>query len=337
MVRRKVRRSGILLALFTACPSAVAAEAVSIWYRAGDGCPNAAAFLERLTPHPVVATIARAGDRIDFVVTLDRDERGSTGSLERQSSGGTVAIRQVEAASCDAVADALALTLVLSADPDAATGARTKAASTGPVSPPATAEETPPMAKPVRAATPTATSLAIPPRAAVNQPSPFRPSFGAHASIGTFAESSTLLGASAFVDLALERGPRPSARARFVAGFAAPGETLNLQLLLGRLEACPVTIGSDLSLVPCVALDLGALRAENEEVGGHTDTGLWSAAWALGRLAYAPSLLWALELEGGVSVPFAHYELTASDQRRILAETKRVTLGLSAGVRLAWP
>jgi hypothetical protein len=80
----------------------------------------------------LVATIARAGDRIDFVVTLDRDQRGSTGSLERQNSGGTVAIRQVEATSCDAVADALALTLALSTDDDPATGAPVQPAPAAP-------------------------------------------------------------------------------------------------------------------------------------------------------------------------------------------------------------
>src|SRR5688572_25256353 len=100
-----------------------AASATSIWYRSSDGCPDGAAFLERLEQLGRSARLADAGDPIDFVVTLGSKDGGSFGRLERQTERGTVAIRQVEAPACVEVADALALSLDLALDPGQAVGA----------------------------------------------------------------------------------------------------------------------------------------------------------------------------------------------------------------------
>jgi hypothetical protein len=308
------------------------AAPVSIWYRSADGCPTASAFVERLAAHDVDATVARAGDRIDFVVTLGRDERGSSGSLERQSAQGTIAIRQVEAASCEAVADALVLTLALSADP-AATAPPAPVTSEPVVAP----REPPPETRTPAAVAPPSPADGGPRSAAVSETRAWLPSFGAHGSIGTLTAGAALIGGSAFIDVSAAAGWRPRARLSFVTGFTAPSAALNVELFLGRLEGCPITLGRRLTFEPCVALDLGSLHAQNSETGGTSDAGFWSAAWGLVRGAYEPSPAWAVELEGGVSVPLSHYTLAGGEPRHTLSETQRVTLGLAAGVRVAWP
>jgi hypothetical protein len=339
MVGSKVRKPTLVLGALGALASAQpahATEPISIWYRTADSCPGAQAFLDRLSAHAIAATLARAGDRIDFVVTLGRDERGSSGSLERQSAQGTVALRQVEAASCDAVADALALTLALSLDPNAPpTSSPDRAARTP--APAGAQNEAPNSASraPVAAA-PAKQTPAAAPDAIDSQTSPWHPGAGVHASIGTLA-GAALFGGSAFFDLRFDRGPSPRARGSFVVGLAAPTDTLNLELLLGRLELCPLAAGSTLSFEPCVAIDLGSLRARNEAAGGHTESAFWSAAWALARGAYVVSPRFALELEGGVSVPLTPYEIEGGEPRTVLADTGAVTFGLAAGVRVAWP
>lgn len=62
--------------------------------------------------------LAKAGDHIDFVVTLVADEADVVGRLERQTQSGTVAIRELRDKECARVADAIALSLALALDPD---------------------------------------------------------------------------------------------------------------------------------------------------------------------------------------------------------------------------
>src|SRR5688572_2169584 len=108
---------GCVLAAVSGLASSVHAAEPSIWYRTGEGCPDGASFLERLDRRSVRARLAAVGDPVDFVVTLGTNADRSSGRLERQTSGGTIAIREVTDPSCEAVADALALSLALSLDP----------------------------------------------------------------------------------------------------------------------------------------------------------------------------------------------------------------------------
>src|SRR5690606_782591 len=45
-------------------------EALSIWYRSSEGCRDGAVFVTRLAELGRAATLARVGDRVDFVVTV---------------------------------------------------------------------------------------------------------------------------------------------------------------------------------------------------------------------------------------------------------------------------
>lgn len=321
--------------------SSRAAEPVSVWYRSAEGCPSADTFLARLAAQDVTATIARVGDQIDFVVTLGRDERSSSGTLERQSTRGTVAIREVRASTCDAVADALVLTLALTVGSDGGAGSPSASPVEEDVMPEAKQPEPMPAGtqpKPLPAASASAPSSERHVARRENQESAIRPGVGLHASVGQLVGSSALFGANAFVDVRYERGMRPSGRLGLVGNFAndaAPD--VGIQLILGRIEGCPTTLGRRLAFQGCVALDLGAMRAQNEAPEGKSGADFWSAAWGIARVEYALSDAWALELQAGISVPLTHYELTAGDPPQTLLETQRVTFGLAAGARFGWP
>jgi hypothetical protein len=147
-----------------------------------------------------------------------------------------------------------------------------------------------------------------------------------------------LYGANVSVGLRYERGPRPSARAGFVAEWSSDASAdLDVRLLLGRLEACPASLGRVVTFEGCAALELGSLRAENTAPGGTADQGVWASAWALGRAGYALSPLWALELQAGFAAPLTHYDLSAGVPPLVVAETHRIGFGLGAGARLAFP
>jgi hypothetical protein len=92
-------------------------QPAGIWYRSAEGCPTGPEFLERLRSAGVEARLAEAGDRVDFVVTLGASSGMSSGRLEKQTRSGTVAIRQLDGASCEQVAEALALSLALAREP----------------------------------------------------------------------------------------------------------------------------------------------------------------------------------------------------------------------------
>lgn len=98
-------------------PAEAPGEAVRVWYRSSEGCPDGPAFLERLRAFGRSAVLAGVGDRVDFVVTVAREGDHSSGRLERQSSAQTVAIRDVSAATCAEVVEVLALSLELAEQP----------------------------------------------------------------------------------------------------------------------------------------------------------------------------------------------------------------------------
>jgi hypothetical protein len=120
-------------ALFTMASGAVASPAgseepppvlssngapVLVWYRSSAGCPDGTAFVQLLNRLGRPVSLAGAGDRIDFVVNVAFAEPESSGRLERQSSERTIAIRDVIAASCQEVAEVLALSLDLALSPE---------------------------------------------------------------------------------------------------------------------------------------------------------------------------------------------------------------------------
>ena len=110
--------AGLVLGVWASSVHAEPAP-VWVWYRSSEGCPDGSSFVVRLAELGQAARLAGVGDRVDFVVTLGRVADSSSGRLERQTHGGTVAIREYRDARCEQVAEALALTLDLALEPQA--------------------------------------------------------------------------------------------------------------------------------------------------------------------------------------------------------------------------
>lgn len=94
-----------------------AASDIVIWYRASQACPPGQDFVSRVRVEGRTARLARAGDHVDYVVTLDSDGKSSTGRLERQSARGTIAMSELRGGPCGEVSEALALSLALAVTP----------------------------------------------------------------------------------------------------------------------------------------------------------------------------------------------------------------------------
>jgi hypothetical protein len=113
----KSARAGLLAAATIAVTSDARAEpTVDVTYRAPSaGCPSASAFLDK-----VRGRLDGRTPRARFAVSLDvAGPHVTTGSLEARAEGRPTQIRTIAGASCVDVADALALTLALSATDDA--------------------------------------------------------------------------------------------------------------------------------------------------------------------------------------------------------------------------
>lgn len=321
--------------LLRAIPAQAAAP-ISIWFRATDDCPNGEAFVTRLSAHAVEGQIASVGDRIDFVVTLGKKDGQSSAVLERQSSEGTVALRELRGPSCDAVAEALALTLALTVDPDATPR------DDGSQHPVATAVVTPAATEPAVPAAAATAGGATPDHIVADErndrPRRARWLVGLLGSVDTIISGAPLWGGAAFVELHSTRGLKPSARLSFVAGTAKdPIPNVRLTLVTGRLEGCPVFLGSSVAIGACAALDLGALGASSSAAGGHSDSSFWSALSGITRLRYlSPDAGWYAELQGSLTVPFTRYRITGEEPGRTLAEVRAVGVGLGAGAGVSW-
>jgi hypothetical protein len=119
-----------------------------------------------------------------------------------------------------------------------------------------------------------------------------------------------LAGGGGFAEIESEsrRWFAPSVR---LAAFAAENgvfkdRTVSAVLLSGHADVCPVRVGSrDLSIRPCVAVDVGEIRAKGIVVTTPLQAVVaWFDAAALLRARWAPGRgPFFVELEGGILVP----------------------------------
>jgi len=326
--------AGPVFAAVSALASSVAAAEPSIWYRTGEGCPDGASFLDRLDRRSVRARLAAVGDPVDFVVTLGTSGDRSSGRLERQTSGGTIAIREVTDPSCEAVADALALSLALSLDP----------AVQVPPAPPAIAENAAPSeeaprpsetpetevaaAPPVKSTRPVASALPV---AAPDDQAKLR--VGAAVAAADLFEGPWLLEAGPFVEGEAPASfvlPRATLRVALQGGLRADGGAdARVWLAAARLEACPLEVARGaFSVRPCAAVDAGAIGAS---AAGADDTAPWAALAAHLRLRFDLQPL-AFELQAGGIAPITRYEVAAADSGVILEETRPIGFAGAVGV-----
>jgi hypothetical protein len=311
--------------LASAAPAYAETPPVWIWYRTSDGCPDGPAFVSRLSELGKTARLAKVGDRVDFVVTLGAGvgNEESSGRLERQTRGGTVAIREYRDLRCEQVAEALALTLDLAIDPEAS--ARSGAA----------VENT--LASPNEASS--SNDLAVA-RAPVdrNPEAPGALAIGVLATLASGVAPGALPGAGLFVELAPALAVLPALRATLLGGYGqsqAEQREVEVTLLAARLEACPLEWRwSGVVLRPCVGADAGLLQAQGGEPLGASDSGFWSAAVGLGRVSFQLGSQLALELAAGARVPLLRYEMGTRDGSAAWFQTRDVGLDTSLGA--AW-
>jgi hypothetical protein len=346
----------VALALTLAAPAIADPKSPAVWYRASEACPNGPQFLAKLAENARGARLAQAGDHIDFVVTLVAAHDETVGRLERQTDSGVVAIRELRDATCEQVADALALSLGLAltparsdADPaiaktsnvagDAA-GATVGSAPTEDV--PAPAPSSAVTSESGVTASPAAAAAPPLPTAAAPRPGPqWSVGVGLGAMIGItthplprgelFGDLKPAL--SGFLsNLSLRGG---------VVGFAGSSETVIGPVrrwgLAGRAEACPVAwVGERFDLRPCAAFELGLDNASADGDSALDDHALWAAPGAQLRVAVAlqPKLIW-LEASGGALIPLIRKEIFSGSQS--LYRDAPVVFHAGAGVSVRLP
>ncbi len=342
-----MKRLGPLVGVFVLLGGASAASAqpaaVQIWYRSAAGCPEGSVFVSRLAALGRHAQLASAGDRVDFVVTLDGPGPAaaspqSLGRLERQTERGTVAIRELRAPRCEDVAEALALSLELAlqpvADNTAASGPSEAASPSGPSMAEAPGAEPLPGAADRSSESDAGTPPASDERAA----SPGL-RLGLQATLTTGVGPAALPGLAVFAALARE-SPGPSARVALRGGYqerelARSSTELGIALMAGRLEGCPWSWAfGRFALEPCFGLEVGVLRAEARGDRGRSDSGVWVAGVGHVRLAWRVAQALSLEAELGALVPFVRYDLGPDADSSSLFRTEPV--GLAGALGAAW-
>jgi hypothetical protein len=290
--------SNAVQAAASAPPPAPAADtyAVRVWYRSSEGCPDGAAFIGLLRQLGRPAALAQVGDRVDFVVTVAYAEGASSGHLERQSSERTVSIRDVSAASCEEVAQVLALSLDLALQPGAQ-----------------------------------APSVPSPESNAAER---WQQSLGLQLTLETGLARAALPGAALFVDLR-PSAQAWSLRLSLRGAYGEPDAAVDLSvgLLASRVEACWAWTVGDVRLAPCGGVELGLVIAESSGDNGRSDVGLWSSAAAHARASWILGRLVSLEAQLGLLVPFVRYEFSAQTGEEV---SSSAALGLESALGISF-
>ena len=325
---------------------------VVIWYRASEDCPSGAEFVSSVRVQGRTTRLARVGDHVDYVITLESDGKQSGGRLERQTERGTIAISELRGGACTEVAEALALSLTLAvtpSDPGApeappSTPPPQASSSADPTEAPARARDSTVSESPVSASTNAASAE----RGARRSPAPdaarrpVTPQWwlggGVEGALGITPDAS--FGGSLFVaydwDLVLPARP---ASLRLGPGFMVSrtsidglGHVDQWVSTLG-LEFCPLTLfAKSWGIAPCVVGEGGLFVASTDRDTALTSVNFWGSAGPAvrGRALVSPGL--ELGLTVSVAVPFSRLELMAGQE--VLYRTPPAVFSL--GVDLSW-
>jgi hypothetical protein len=305
---------------------------------APNGCLTPPAFFERVRRRTARVREAAPGEPARrFSLTIEEKERVS-GKLLTEDTDGTTALREVEGASCQEVADALALVVAVTLDPLADL-------SSGSV-------ENPPR-QPESAPAPRAATPRLPARAPSPAPRPeprarFQHALAAEATLAAGLVDAPLPGLG--VRYFASRGPSGTGLLLTAGAFAtfagdtqadyASGGVVRYRLQGLNPGVCPVGVRVDsrLGLVACVTFILGRLEAQGMELpGGRSDGSFFMAAGLEGRgeLQLAGPL--GLVVAAGLSAPIGEYSAEVVGADEPVDHTNPVgfvgALGLVVGVR----
>lgn len=295
-----------------AAPPADAAAEPHVWYRSGPGCPDGDQFVERLERLGRSVALARVGDPVDFVVTLASAAGRSSGRLERQSERGTVAIRELSAESCVEVAEGLALSLELAAEPPVADAAD-------------------------RALHELAPSDRAPSELASNENARHGVALGAQ--LGAEGQAGGVLpGAALFAQLSF--ADRASARLSVRGAHGAAERDVLVSFGLLRGEVCLRAWGGGassgaLAVHPCVGADVGVLQGDSRAESAQRQRAAWAGAVGHVRAVLQLGTGFALEAQAGALVPFTRYEFS-TESGRPLTRTPAVGAQAALGASMSW-
>ena len=309
-----------------------ASEPIHLEYHAGAGCPGEDAFVARVHARMARVRLVDGGEGVRrFTVELTRGGGHPSGSVTVAGRARSEGTRRLEADTCDEVADALALMVVLAIDPRALTASETSPPSSAfdagaPLaSPPPDASalsdasalpdaSAPPDAMtPPASPTPPAPPPAIePPAPPAATPPPARPLHffaGGDFVLATGVTPSTLFTGAPFVGW---RTVRPSllgasVRAAFLrAGTGAVGVvggSAEFTWTVGRIDGCAMLWPDhSLRLGACARAEVGVLEVSGESgPARETQQSAWVAAGALARLEWSFFGPLVFDLEGGPS------------------------------------
>ncbi|MFT3776626.1 MAG: hypothetical protein QM820_65640 [Minicystis sp.] len=275
---------------------------IALRWTAPAGCPAGArviAEVDRLLGD----TGARPPSPLTVSAVVSDDPAGGLRvQLEAAGAGGT-RVRELHAASCEALADATALILALMIDPAAVAAA--------PPAPPAPEPTSPPASKPASSPGPEPTSPPAPRPTSPPAPS-LRPRFHllawALADAGTLPGVAFAAGGAAALSLGalrfeLSAGAWPSRSAVIAARPTAGGD---VSLVAGSAGACYGLLApGPFDLAPCLAMEIGRLHASGFGVTTPGEgNALWAAAKGGARFAWSPASRVAIVLRLEAAVPF---------------------------------
>jgi hypothetical protein len=315
------RRPAVALALasclFGSRPfsASAAVPTAAIQYLAPPECPGAASFMALLEDRRAGAWKVSTGDgEPDLVVEIRDGAAGKIGRVRRPRRA-VEGVREIAAADCGELVQALALSTVLSLDE------RTNAA---PAATAAATAVTPPVSAPaVWIAGGGLQSLSL----ISSQPMP---------QVSVFLESGRR---------AWPIGPalgRPDVRLALTHGRndVLSGERAHFTLSSAELTICPVSIGftTTAGLRLCAAGDLGWVSGEGVSVTTpQTNRFLWAAAGTVARLRWAPGRRVVVEAQMGVVAPFERTTFVFEMPRVEVARVPALVVSGGVMVGLAIP
>jgi hypothetical protein len=355
------------LAVSALTPVTASAEPLPlrIDYQAAPGCPGADVFFEEIRWRTRLARAAEPWEEaLPVSAHVARRGAASVGHLVL-GHGEARVTRDLESNGCDEVVSALALVTALAIDPRARTEAKRPSRSS-PEASPETAPM-PPASPPIAPAPPPLPAgLPLPP-SILADPLPDLPQLattvdevpaapaamgprwlvGARATVAGAVAPRALFGGGLFADRAFEGRWSPTLRlAAEIAGTGAfdagPGGASFLRGIV-RLDGCAFplrTATARLSLVPCIAVEGGAIHAEGILMGSlaHVDqtTVPWVAGGVLPRLSVEAGAV-TLEVQGGPVFPAVRRSFVFETPSYVIGTLPAATWTVAAGAGARFP
>jgi len=348
----KVRAQRAVLLLFGAASLTLTSrvlaqtEPVRVTYVAPDSCPTEEVFLEGVRARSSRATFAAPGELArSFEVRIIRADGKDEllGQLEFVDSDGQRAVRSLRGTACERLASSLELITALAIDD------RIAEAPPDDASPPLSAIPAAPGDPHLQSNNPAQVApprLPEPPARAQPKTNRLRWEVGGNIGVLTWTTNR----ANPAFGLYGELGPaRPAWSVRLSAFDARDSRGENAQRAEFvanwlRLEACPVALGlaEHFSLAPCLAFDVGRLRAEAPNAPGSTGPQniAWAAAIALARVSWIFRERLSLGLDSELGVPLVRHSfrvVNPDNSLELVQEVPKIGVGLKFGVGVRFP